>query len=194
MVCSNITHYIFIINFTILGFPTKVLLKGAITSVGTVVSSFRSNDNQRLTDQVLAAYNLIGLDDQQLMVALSNMRVPGQEEFASFIHIKDASVIFIYPFGLLLLRNLHLNYLQGKIIGPFQNPIFQQFAAFIRARISFEQDKWAVSNEELSHNGKNLDGGFRASNIQAALIVSPIVPTLFYSCSILVFFSRPSWR
>jgi hypothetical protein len=84
----------FIINFTILGFSTNDLLKGAIASVGTVVSSFRSNDNQRLTDQVLAAYNLIGLNDQQLKIALSNMRVPGQEEFASFIHIKDASVIF----------------------------------------------------------------------------------------------------
>jgi hypothetical protein len=100
-----------IINFTILGFPTNDLLRGAITSVGTVVSNFRSNDNQRITVQLLIAYNLTGLDDDQLTIALNNMRVPGQEEFASFIHIKDASVIFIYLFGLLSLRDLHLNYL-----------------------------------------------------------------------------------
>jgi hypothetical protein len=129
---------------------TQHNLEGAIKATSTVVSNFRSNDNKHIKKLVLPAYNLVGLNDQDLFDALNAMRVPGQEEFASCIHIKDKF---------------------GNITGPFKNPTFMLLADSIRSRIAFEQERYQVSNEELSHNGRNLDGGYRASNIQAALIV-----------------------
>jgi hypothetical protein len=100
---------------------------------------------------------------------------PRGEAYAPMLHSTDPSVSFI-----LSISNLKLAYisLQGNLV-LFGHPNFPALAAEVKKRINTEQDVHGVSDVDLSYDGKNSDGGYLASKLQAAFVVSKFHPCIY---------------